>query len=45
MQWIKKVKKALSNDFRITENWFHENGSQNDDFIIHGMKLPTSSEE
>ena len=22
---IESVKKALSNDFRITQNWFHEN--------------------
>ena len=51
------VKKALSKDFRINENWFHENlvanakkchymcfgiGSENDDFILDGIKLPNS---
>ena len=44
-QLAMQVKKTLNNNFRIIENWFHENGSQNDDFIIHGIKLPNSFEE
>ena len=55
------VKKALSSDFRIIQNWFHENlmvlnakkchymcfgiGSENDDFVFDGIKLPNSCEE
>ena len=52
------VKKVLSNDFGIIENWFHESlmvlnaiscvleiGSENDDFIFDGIKLPNSCEE
>ena len=58
---IESVKKALSNDFRIIQNWFHENlmvlnakkchymcfgiGSENDDFVFDGIKLPNSCEE
>ena len=53
---IESVKKALSNDFRIIENWFHENvvvlnakkcgiGSENDDYTYDIMKLPNSCEE
>ena len=58
---IENVKKSFRNDFRIIENWFHENsidlnakkccymcfgiGSENDDFIFHGIKLPNSCEE
>ena len=58
---IESVNKALSNDFRIIENWFHENlmvlnakechymcygiGSENDNFIFDGIKLPNSCEE
>ena len=58
---IESVKKALSNDFRIIQNWFHGNvmalnakkchymcfgiGSENDDFILGGIKLPNSCEE
>ena len=58
---IEGVKKALSNDFRIIQNWFHENlmvlnakkryymcfgtSSENDDFILDGIKLPNSCEE
>ena len=54
-------KKALSNNFRIIENWFQKNvmvldaknyyymyfgnGSQNDDFIFNGIKLPNSCKE
>ena len=53
---IENIKKAVSNDFRIIENWFHKNlmdlnaknchemcfriGSENDDFIFDGIKLP-----
>ena len=58
---IESVKKALSSDLRIIQNWFHENlmvlnakkchymcfgvGSENDDFLFDGIKLPNSSEE
>ena len=57
---IESVKKALSKDFRVIQNWFHENlilnakkyhymcfgiGSENDDFIFNGIKLPNSCEE
>ena len=58
---IEGVKKALSNDFRIIQNWFHENlmvlnakkchymcfgtSSENDDFILDGIKLPKSCKE
>ena len=58
---IERVKKALSNDFRIIQNWFRENvmvlnakkchymrfgiGSENDDFIFDGIKLPNSCVE
>ena len=58
---IERVKKALSNDFRIIRNWFRENvmvlnakkchymrfgiGSENDDFIFDGIKLPNSCVE
>ena len=58
---IESVKKALSNDFIIIQNWFHENlmvlnakkchymcfgtSSENDDFILDGIKLPNSCEE
>ena len=58
---IESVKKPHSNDFKIIENWFHENlmvlnekkchgmcfgiGSENDEFIIDGIKLPNSCEE
>ena len=58
---IEIVKKALSNDFRIIQNWFHKNlmvlnakkchymcfgtSSENDDFILDGIKLPNSCEE
>ena len=55
------VKKALSNDFRIIQNWFYENlmvlnakkchymcfetSTENDGFILNGIKLPNSCEE
>ena len=58
---IEGVKKALSNNFRIIQNWFHENlmllnakkcyylcfgtSSENDDFILDGIKLSNSCEE
>ena len=58
---IEGVKKALSKDFRIIQNWFHENlmvlnakkchymrfgtSSENDDFLLDGIKLPNSCEE
>ena len=58
---IVSIKKALTNNFRIIQNWFHENlmilnakkchymcfgiGSENDDFIFNGIKLPNSCEE
>ena len=58
---VEGVKKALSNDFRIIQNWFNENlmvlnakkcyyvcfgtSSENDDFILDGIKLPNSSDE
>ena len=58
---MEDVKKAISNDFRIIENWFHENlivlnakkcchtcfaiGSEDDDFIFDGTKLPNSCEK
>ena len=58
---MKGGKKPLSNDFRIIQNWFHENlmvlnakkchymcfgtSSENDDFILDGIKLPNSCEE
>ena len=57
---IERVKKALSNNFRLIENWFHESimvlnakkchymcfriGSENNDFIFDGVKLPNSCE-
>ena len=58
---MESVKKALSNDFRIIQNWFHENfmvlnakkchyicfetSSENDDFILNGIKLLNSCKE
>ena len=58
---IESVKKAISNDFRIIQNWFHKNlmvlnakkchymcyeiGSENDEFIFDGIKLPNSCAE
>ena len=58
---IESVKKALSSNFRIIQNWFHENlmvlnakkchymcfgiGSENDSFVLDGIKLPNSCQE
>ena len=58
---IESIKKALSYNFRIIQNWFHANlmvlnaekchylcfgtRSENDDFILDGIKLPNSYDE